>query len=66
MTYKETLKKIESIVQKLESGELEMDEMTNHIKEALTLIDSCREKLRSTEKDIEKSFDSDQETDQVK
>jgi exodeoxyribonuclease VII small subunit len=62
MTYKETLEKINAIVTKIESGEPDVDELTDLISQALKLIQSCQNTLRDTEKSIEKSFQDDNNT----
>ena len=54
--YQESYEKIESIVKDLESGEMEVDELSEKVKEAILLINLCKEKLRQTETDLDDSL----------
>lgn len=49
ISYKEALQKIEAIVDKIESGEPDVDELATMVKTAMELLKICNEKLRSTE-----------------
>lgn len=51
--YKNALEEIESIVQKIESEEVEMDELTNMVKRAAELIKQCKSKLKNTGQELE-------------
>jgi exodeoxyribonuclease VII small subunit len=53
LTYKEAVNEIELILQKIESEELDVDELTEKVKRAAYLMKWCKEKLRSSEKEIE-------------
>ncbi len=53
ITYQESISEIEQIVQKIESGELDVDQLAEHVKRAATLIKNCKDKLRKTETDVE-------------
>ena len=46
--------KIEDIVAKIESNELDIDNLTQSVKRVAELIKFCKAKLRSTEEEIEK------------
>ena len=52
-SYKEAVQEIELIMQKLENEELDIDELSINVKRASELITHCKEKLHSTEKEIE-------------
>jgi exodeoxyribonuclease VII small subunit len=51
-SYNESLKELEQIVRKIESGDCDLDELSTHVKRATALLKLCKDKLRETEKDI--------------
>lgn len=53
LSYREAVKEIEEILSQIENEELEVDELTEKVKRATTLLKWCREKLRSTEVEID-------------
>lgn len=53
-SYKKSLEEIEKIVEKIESDEPDVDEMSEMVKKAAMLIKQCKEKLRNTGEDLEK------------
>lgn len=54
MKYEECIKELESIVNKIENGELDIEEMSANIKHAQELIKACKDKLTKTEEEINK------------
>jgi len=54
MTYEESLKKLEAIVNKMESGDYSVDELAEQLKEAQQLICQCADKLNKTDTEIKK------------
>lgn len=54
MKFEENLKKLESLVDKMESGELNLDEMIAAFEEGRTLVKTCQEDLKSIRLKIEK------------
>lgn len=54
LTFEESLEKLESIVKKLESGEVPLDDAINEFNTAMKLAKSCDEKLKSAEEAITK------------
>ena len=54
LLYKDAISEIEGILQNIESGELDVDELSKKLLKATELIKYCKEKLRKAEKDIEK------------
>ena len=65
MKYSKAVKKLEDIMQKLESEELEIDELPNLVHEASWLIKLCKSKINKAEievktilEDIDKPFSS--------
>lgn len=53
-TYGEAMTQIEEILEKIESGELDVDELTDKVKRVANLLDICRKKLKTTETEIQK------------
>lgn len=60
-TYSEAMKKLEIIVSKIESNELDIDQLGDNIKEAQKLIKFCRDKLYKADADIKKMLEEDKE-----
>ena len=52
--YSEAMKRLETIVSQIESGELDIDELGNQLKEAQKLIKFCRDKLYKADEEIKK------------
>lgn len=52
--YEEAVHQLENIVQKLENGELNIDELSNELKKAQKLISLCRQRLTKTDEEIQK------------
>ena len=63
LTYEEALAKLQGIVDLLERKEIKIDELTDKVKEAKTLVEYCRKKLSATEGEIKKIIDPDGESD---
>ena len=56
-TYNEAITEIEEILQKIESGELDVDELTDKVKRVAYLLETCKRKLKTTESEIQKVID---------
>jgi exodeoxyribonuclease VII small subunit len=60
--YTKALREIEGIVKKLESEEPDIDELSELVKRATSLIKQCKQKLKETDEDLQDAlgeFDSD-------
>ena len=55
--YEDAVKQLEQIVRQMETGELDIDQLSEQLKKAQQLIKLCREKLSKTEKEIEDILD---------
>ena len=53
-TYTEAMKRLEAIVARIESNELDIDALGEQLKEAQKLIKFCREKLYKADAEIKK------------
>jgi len=61
MNYKEAKDELDKIVKEIETGDADIDTLSEKIKRAGELITFCRNKLRETESDVEnilQSFDN--------
>lgn len=62
LTFEENLEKLETIVEKLESGDLPLEKAFDYYKEGMDLSLSCSKELEEVEKEvtkIEKKYDGD-------
>ena len=50
------VKEIEKILQNIETGDLDIDKLSDEVKRASELIKQCQKKLRSTEEEINSIF----------
>lgn len=58
-SYSEAMKRLETIVSQIESGELDIDELGSQLKEAQKLIKFCRDKLYKADEEIKKMLGDD-------
>ncbi len=59
MNYEEAVQQLESIVQRMENDELDIDELTTELKKAQQLIKMCKAKLTKVDEDIKKILSQD-------
>lgn len=55
--YQKSLEEVEEIVKSIELGEMEVDELVDKVKKAVSLIRECRKMLKNTEEELNKSLD---------
>jgi exodeoxyribonuclease VII small subunit len=55
-SFSEAVVEIEAILKKIESGELDVDKLSEEVKRASELIKQCQKKLRTTEEEINSIF----------
>lgn len=60
-TYEQAMKKLEQIVAQMENNELNIDQLSDKLKEAQSLIKTCRDKLYTADEEIKKIFESSKE-----
>ena len=51
-TYADAFEELQTIVSDIEQGEISIDELSQKVKRAALLIDVCKAKLTSTEKEV--------------
>lgn len=56
LSYDEALAKLRIIVSEIESNELSISELTKKVKEAKTLIKTCKEHLNTIQEEIDGIF----------
>ena len=56
LSFNEASIEIENILKNIESGELDLDKLSDEVKRASELIKQCQNKLRSTEDEINNIF----------
>ena len=59
ITYKAAITEIEEILEKIEEGELDVDELTVNVKRVTELLTICKAKLKKTESEVSKILDED-------
>jgi exodeoxyribonuclease VII small subunit len=52
--YKEAFEELQQIVSEIEEGQISVDELSEKVKRAALLIRICKQKLSSTEEDVNK------------
>ena len=57
-TYNEAIAEIEQILQKIETQELDVDDLAEEVKKVSALLQLCKEKLHNTELEVQKVLDS--------
>ena len=57
LTYEEAMKRLEEIVKKIESGEMDIDSLAANLKEAKKLVEFCKERLTKAEAEVKKCLD---------
>ena len=58
--YAKAIERIEDIIRRIESEEIDVDELAAHVKEAAVLVKLCREKIGKAElelKDVVQKFE---------
>jgi exodeoxyribonuclease VII small subunit len=54
LTYNGAIAEIEEILERMESEELDVDELSEKVKRVSELVRYCRNKLKTTEEEVEK------------
>ncbi len=55
--YSKSIQKLEEIIDKIEKEEIDVDELSDKVKEAVTLIKTCKEKIEKAELQVKKVVD---------
>ncbi|MCK9421047.1 MAG: exodeoxyribonuclease VII small subunit [Bacteroidales bacterium] len=54
ITYIEAFEELQSLVNEIEAGEISVDQLSEKVRRAAYLIKLCKQKLTSTEEDVNK------------
>lgn len=54
LKYTKSIKRLEEIIQKIENEEIDVDELSEKVKEAIGLIKFCKEKIEKAEVEVKK------------
>ena len=57
LKYNKSIKKLEEIIEKIESEEIDVDELSASVKEAVVLIKTCKSKIEKAEMEVKKVVD---------
>ena len=57
LTYTQAKNELEEIVKSIESGELDVDKLTEKVQRATELIALCKEKLTKADEDLQRMLD---------
>jgi len=55
--YSKAIKKLEDIIEKIENEEIDVDELSDKVKEAVSLIKVCKDKIEKAELEVKKVVD---------
>lgn len=58
MKYEEAIQQLETIVSQIENNELDIDQLSDRLKEAQKLIKQCKDKLYKTDEKIKALLES--------
>jgi exodeoxyribonuclease VII small subunit len=56
LTYASAMTELEKIVQDIESGEIDIDVLSEKVRRASELITFCKDRLRNTQKEVDKTL----------
>ncbi len=52
MKYGRAVKKLDEIIQKIENEDIDVDELSAHVKEAVGLVHFCKEKIEKAQMEV--------------
>ncbi|MCK5014648.1 MAG: exodeoxyribonuclease VII small subunit [Candidatus Omnitrophica bacterium] len=55
--YSKSIKKLEEIIERIESEDIDVDELSAKVKEAVSLIKTCKNKIEVAELEVKKVVD---------
>ena len=59
MKYEQAVRELEQIVERMENDELGIDQLSEQLKRAKTLVKLCKDKLTKTDEEIKKLLSED-------
>ena len=64
--YTKSIRRLEEILGKIENEEIDVDELSDKVKEAVTLIKDCKQKIEKAQMEVKKVVDDLDESDEEK
>ena len=58
LEYKNSMDRLESILERIDNSEMGIDELSERVKEATELLKKCRQILLKTEQNVQEALDS--------
>lgn len=55
--YNKAIKRLEEIIEKIENEEVDVDELSEKVKEAVELITTCKERIEKAEMEVRRVVD---------
>ena len=55
--YTKAIKRLEEIIEKIENEEVDVDELSDKVKEAVELITTCKERIEKAEMEVKRVVD---------
>ena len=55
--YNKAIKRLEEIIEKIENEEIDVDELSEKVKEAVELITTCKERIEKAEMEVKRVVD---------
>lgn len=55
--YNKAIKRLEEIIEKIENEEIDVDELSDKVKEAVELITTCKERIEKAEMEVRRVVD---------
>lgn len=55
--YNKSIKRLEEIIEKIENEEVDVDELSDKVKEAVELITTCKERIEKAEMEVRRVVD---------
>lgn len=55
--YNKAIKRLEEIIEKIDSAEIDVDELSEKVKEAVSLIKTCKGKIEKAELEVKEVVD---------
>jgi exodeoxyribonuclease VII small subunit len=62
--YTKAIKRLEEIIEQIDNGQLEIDQLSEKLKEATLLLAKCQKKLTQTNGEVEKTMQSKQHSEE--
>ena len=55
--YSNSIKKLEELIERIENEEIDVDELSAKVREAVSLIKTCKDKIEKAELEVKKVVD---------